>query len=51
VVTEGVKRVDIEAGTVGSRKALVEFEIENHVTKALAFQQILRGLREGDTKE
>jgi hypothetical protein len=36
VVTEGVKRVDIEARTVGSREAFAEFEVENVVAEALA---------------
>lgn len=37
MVAEGVKGVDIEAGAIGSGKALVKFKVKNEVTKALAF--------------
>lgn len=37
VVAEGVKRIDIEAGAIGSGKALVKLKVKNEVTKALAF--------------
>jgi hypothetical protein len=40
VVTKGVKRVDVEARTVGAGKAFAEFKVENVVTKALALDQI-----------
>ena len=48
---KGVEGIDIEAGTVGSGEAFPEFQVKDVVAKALAFDQIFRGLRKGDTEE
>jgi hypothetical protein len=51
MVAEGVEGIGIEAATVGSGEAFTEFQVKNVVTKALAFDQFLGGLRKGDTEE
>jgi hypothetical protein len=51
MVAEGIERIDVETGTIGGGKALTELDIKDFVAKALALDQILRGLRKGDAEE
>jgi hypothetical protein len=44
MVTEGIERVDVQATPFRRGKPLFQFQVEDLIAKALAFDQILWGL-------
>jgi hypothetical protein len=51
VVAERVERIDIEPTALGCGQAFFQFQVEDQVTKALAFDQIAGGYSERYTEE
>ncbi len=51
VVEERVERVDIQAAAFRSRKAFLQFQVEDQVAKPLTLDQIVGSYREHHTEE